>query len=352
MDHFEHKTLVTKPNQLTYSYYLSPSFHDQNIQTLILVHGYPDSAQMWAGAIPYLQKLPFRMLVLDILGLGDSSKPTDPSLYNYRKQADSLDQILRCEKVGGKVIPVGHDWGSAICQRFYLYYPERCSGLCLVSLAYQPPTTEPFILDEANQATTHRFGYPQWEYFNFFTASDAPDLMRNNMDRFYECMHGLYPSAKAGEEGKDIWMREMFCVPDGMREYITSTGKYTDYTVPLKSYAEDTQVKKQQIDRLFQDGMEGAVCYYTSLTTNTMLEDERELCQSGKRSLDVPVLYIGQTGDWVCRTDLMSDARKQGLVPDVEEKVIEAGHWVLYERPLEVAELLGDWLQKRFAVST
>lgn len=55
------------------------------------------------------------------------------------------------------------------------------------------------------------------------------------------------------------------------------------------------------------------------------------------RRIEVPVLYVGQTGDWVCRTDLMAEPKGMGLVPDLEEKVIEAGHWCLYECPERVA---------------
>ncbi|KAI6817766.1 hypothetical protein KC340_g14387 [Hortaea werneckii] len=170
------------------------------------------------------------------------------------------------------------------------------------------------------------------------------------MKRFYDCMHGLYPSPEPHENGRDIWMREIFCTHNAMREYITASGKYKDYEVPLKPYDETSAVKKQQIDRLLRDRMQGPICYYTSLTENTMLEDERELCRTGNRKLDKPVLYIGQKGDWVCRTDLMSDAKDAGLAPDVEEKEMDAGHWVLYEKPEEVARLISDWLQRRFPV--
>ena len=68
---------------------------------------------------------------------------------------------------------------------------------------------------------------------------------------------------------------------------------------------------------LIRDGFEGPVCYYHSLKNNTMIEDERALCGAdGDRRIDVPLLYIGQTGDWVCRTDLMEDAKGQGVVGD------------------------------------
>ena len=104
------------------------------------------------------------------------------------------------------------------------------------------------------------------------------------------------------------------------------------------------------------DSFAGPVNYYHSLKNNTMLEDEQALLalktENGEdpRAISKPLLYIGQTGDWVCRTDLMGDAKEAGLVPDLEEKVLEAGHWFLYEVPQEFAETVGSWLTKRFKV--
>ena len=46
-------------------------------------------------------------------------------------------------------------------------------------------------------------------------------------------------------------------------------------------------------------------------------------------------------------TDLMGDAQKEGLlVGGVEEKVVDAGHWVMYEKPDEIAENIRGWLVK------
>ncbi|KAF2770518.1 alpha/beta-hydrolase [Teratosphaeria nubilosa] len=312
MDKFVHKTLATKPHDLTYSYYISPNFHDKvkaGLPVVMLIHGFPDDAYMWAGAMPLLSKLPYAFLIPDLLGFAGSSKPTEAKLYNNRQQANSLAQCLDAERVPKEksVIPIGHDWGSSVAQRFYLWYKERCLGLAILSLAYQIPSIEVFDLAEVNKATTMRFGYPQWEYWNFFTAPDAPEIMKQNLGRFYEVNNGVLPSPDPAELGRDIWMREMFCTPNAMREYITSTGKYANFTVPLKHYedgAGGARLRKSFIDRLSRDGLEGPVQYYVSLKHNTNLEDERELCAkpNGAR-IDVPMLYIGETGDWVCRTD-------------------------------------------------
>lgn len=361
MDDFTHKSLITTPYSLTYSYYTSPNFTSEitnkpELPVLMLLHGFPDDAYMWEKVVPHLLPLGYPILLPDLLGFGGSSKPTDIRRYNYKPQANSLSQILDAEKVNGKrVIPIGHDWGSATAQRFYLYHRSRCIGLGILSLAYQVPSPDHFSLWTANHETTKRFGYPQWSYWEFFTAPDAPELMRMNLERFFEVNNGNYPSPLAEEHGRDIWMREMFCVKNAMREYVTQTGRYANYTVSLKLYPDLEKVKQRFVERLSRDGLEGPVNYYHSLANNTMLQDERELCEKGangedKRMIDVPFLYIGQTGDWVCRTDLMADAKDAGLVPDCEEKVIEAGHWCAYERPKEVAEAIGEWVARRFPI--
>ncbi|KAF2480510.1 Alpha/Beta hydrolase protein [Neohortaea acidophila] len=355
MDTFQHKTLVTKPYDLTYSYYLSANFHnrDPSIPVLIFSHGYPDNAQMWSGALPHMLKSPYPIILMDILGLGHSSKPTEPKMYNYKQQADSIAQILDHEGVGKEktVIPIGHDWGSGVSQRFYLWHRERCLGLALLSLAYLIPNPDPIDLDDLNKATARRFGYPQWEYWNFFTAPDAAQLMEADLLRFWEVNNGNYPSNIPGEKGRDIWMREMFCTLGAMREYVAKQGKYKDFTVDLKPYAKDPKLQKDFVERMKRDGFAAPVCYYHSLRDNTMLEEERHLSRSKESmTIDVPMLYIGQTGDWVCRTDLMGDAKDQGLVTDLEEKVVDAGHWVLYEKPQEIAEIISEWVNRKFPV--
>lgn len=119
----------------------------------------------------------------------------------------------------------------------------------------------------------------------------------------------------------------------------------------LKLYPNGERTLQRFIGRLSRDGLDCPVCYYNALKHNTMIEVERLLCKSEDRreqKIDVPLLYFGQAGDWVYRTDLKSDTQKLGLVPDLEEHVIDVGQWVLYEKPEEVANTIQEWLLRRF----
>lgn len=56
----------------------------------------------------------------------------------------------------------------------------------------------------------------------------------------------------------------------------------------------------------------GPVNFYHSLKNVTMLE-ERSFCQAADnahKAITVPLLYIGQAGDWVCTVQSMKDSKK------------------------------------------
>ena len=134
------------------------------------------------------------------------------------------------------------------------------------------------------------------------------------------------------------------------REYVAKEGKYKDYTVELKDYAKNKDLEKRFIERMKKDSFAAPNNYYHSLKDNHNLEDEKKLTGKDKE-INVPLLYIGQTGDWVCRTDLMSDAKEAGLIKSsLDEKVVDGGHWILYEKPQEIASIIVDWLKQKFPV--
>lgn len=95
------------------------------------------------------------------------------------------------------------------------------------------------------------------------------------------------------------------------------------------------------------------MCYYNALKLNHNLAEDRELLKHDPDigTVEKPYLYISFTGDWVPRTDLNNDPVQRGLIKDFEQHNVVAGHWSLYEKPQEIAEILADWLKRRFPVN-
>lgn len=79
--------------------------------TIVLVHGYPDSARVWATVAERLAT-DFHVVAYDVRGAGTSAKPT--RLRDYRLAQLSADLKAVIDKVSPDrpVHLVAHDWGS------------------------------------------------------------------------------------------------------------------------------------------------------------------------------------------------------------------------------------------------
>lgn len=77
--------------------------------TFLLLHGFPSSSYDWRNQIKTLTALGYGIVVPDLLGYGDTDKPSEPETYRFKKMADDIIEILNQESIG-TVIGVGHDW--------------------------------------------------------------------------------------------------------------------------------------------------------------------------------------------------------------------------------------------------
>jgi pimeloyl-ACP methyl ester carboxylesterase len=79
--------------------------------TVVLVHGYPDRQDTWAGLVRALPVEDWHVVTYDVRGAGGSTAPPDRWGYRTDRLVDDLVAVL--DEVGGeRVHLVGHDWGS------------------------------------------------------------------------------------------------------------------------------------------------------------------------------------------------------------------------------------------------
>jgi pimeloyl-ACP methyl ester carboxylesterase len=96
---------------------------------VVLIHGYTDNARDWVPMLPYLSK-GFRLILVDIRGHGQSSKPECCySRLDFAYDIKLLFDALHVKKAD----VVGHSLGSIIAQTFAEYWPERTSHVVLIS---------------------------------------------------------------------------------------------------------------------------------------------------------------------------------------------------------------------------
>jgi pimeloyl-ACP methyl ester carboxylesterase len=112
---------------------------DRSGPTVVLIHGYTDSARDWVPMLPYMSKR-YRLILVDIRGHGQSSKPE----CCYTRLDFAYDIKLLLDALGvHKADIVGHSLGSIIAQTFAEYWPERTAHVVLISSTGGPPPGRP-----------------------------------------------------------------------------------------------------------------------------------------------------------------------------------------------------------------
>lgn len=331
MDGFTHKTHVSSRNY-TYAYYVYKPSSTTTKPTLFLCHGFPDNALLWVDIVPALLPLGHPIVVPDMLGYDGTSKPKDPKEYSFKCVTRDLYEVADAEGLG-TIIPVGHDWGSVMAQRLYIWRPERCAGLVLLNAAYQPPSGNAFDLAGLLDLTEKRFGYPSSAYWELMGSDEGAAILQEHMETFFHLLHWDDPDA----------MKKVFCVRGATKRLVIES---RPEDIPLKPYAQRPGFKEAWLKQFGRDGFEGPLCWYKAMLRNVQSEAEKEIPRENLL-VKVPCLYISSTGDPVCRNDLMEPVRS--LVPDLQTfPVVEGNHWITYEKPEEVRGHIAEWLKSKF----
>jgi haloacetate dehalogenase len=156
---------------------------------VLLLHGYPQTHVMWHKVAPQLAK-DFFLVMPDLRGYGDSSKPPDGENHNgYCKRATAQDQVEVMEQLGFKQFAVvGHDRGGRVAHRMALDHAGRVTKLATLDIV---PTHKLYNDVTKEMASV----YYHW----FFLIQPAPfpeTLIGNNAEFFLNSMLGrLKPQA-------------------------------------------------------------------------------------------------------------------------------------------------------------
>ena len=107
-------------------------------ETLVFLHGFCESKQVWADFIKPLQQQ-FRIIALDLPGHGDNTASNSP--YTMESLADEVKQRLD-ELAVKNCILVGHSMGGYVSLAFAEKYGHMLRGLCLFHSSALPDTDE------------------------------------------------------------------------------------------------------------------------------------------------------------------------------------------------------------------
>jgi pimeloyl-ACP methyl ester carboxylesterase len=102
---------------------------------VLLLHGWPDSADLWRHQIPALTDAGFRAIAPDLRGFGRSDKPEGVDAYAFPVVLNDVLGIL--DQLGiDRAHIVGHDFGAALGWAMAMRAPERVDRLVVISVGH------------------------------------------------------------------------------------------------------------------------------------------------------------------------------------------------------------------------
>ena len=257
---------------------------------VVLLHGWPQTWYEWRHVMPALAEN-YTVIVPDLRGLGDSSKPATG--YDGNTTAEDIYQLV--SQLGfNEIFLVGHDVGAQTAYSYTVDHPNNVTKMVIMDFifpGFSPPGLESLV----------------W-WFGFHQTRDIPEMLT---------------------EGKE-------------REYLSWFYKGIAYNPNAITQADiDEFVSKYSAPGAMRAGFE----YYRAFP-----EDAEQNKESAKTKLTTPVLVLGGEiypalgGELPGNLTLNST---QALGVNVTGITVPlSGHWIPEEQPQFVIEQLAKFFSE------
>jgi len=308
----------------TYHYLLANPPTSPPVDTVLLLHGFPDLSLGWRYQIPALLALNLRVIVPDNLGYGGTDAPVEPERYSLKNLSDDVAELVK--HVCGPNVPVivgGHDWGAGLAWRVALWHPKIVKAVFCACVPYGPPKEKWVPLDVIIKAGKLQ----NFRYQLQFQGEDVEKQIqgKEKIKQFLNAMFG----------GK---------TPDGESGFSTRDGVLFDI---IEKVGQSPLVTPEEIDfyaeQFARNGLHGPLNWYRS--GELSYKEEVPLLKKGLKGLriNIPSLFIAASKDQALPPAM---AQSMGEHFDRLTKVeVDASHWVLWQGAEEVNRHLKDWLQ-------
>ncbi|KAG6173806.1 hypothetical protein E4U34_007233 [Claviceps purpurea] len=309
----------------TYSYIIGEPKNQQPIDTVFLIHGWPDLNFGWRSQIPFLMSLGFRVVAPSMVGYAGTSRPEDLKQWSFKSVAADI-RALATKFVGedGQIILGGHDWGGAVVWRVALWHPKLIKAVFSVCTPFHAPNPNWVSLEDHLAAG-------RLENFRYQLQLAGPDVEEGlqTEQRIHQFLNGMF-----GGRG-----------PNGEYGFTTSGGAQFDNLAllgpsPLLS-REEVDYYAAQYMLQPSPPMRGPLNWYRTRRIN--YEEEVELAGSFTQ-VEPPALFIAATKDAALPPAMSSGMEK--YFKDLTRGEVEATHWALVEATEQVNNQIVEWLVK------
>ena len=102
---------------------------------VLLLHGWPDAANVWRHQVPALAADDYRVLAPNLRGFGGSSRPAEVEAYVAPRMVGDVIGLLDHLSIEQAHL-VGHDWGAAISWMTAALVPDRVASVTALSVGH------------------------------------------------------------------------------------------------------------------------------------------------------------------------------------------------------------------------
>jgi len=264
---------------------------------VLLCHGFPELGYSWRHQVPALVAAGFRVLVPDMRGFGQSSRPSEVEAYDVASLCgDVCGLIDSCGEDSAVVI--GHDWGANVAWQMAVLHPERVRAVAGLSVPFVPRAPAPPI-------AIMRANIGEDFYIVWFQEPGVAD-------------RALARDVRRTLTTSRVWTAQ-WAAEDGERG--------APKLAPWLSQ-EDLDVYVEAFERT---GFTGGLNWYRNIDRNW-----EHSAPFAERRIEQPALFL--TGELDSVRSFMPAEVMQGWVTDLREPIVVpgAGHWVQQEAPAAV----------------
>lgn len=126
---------------------------------VLLLHGFPDTHQVWRKQVGVLAAAGYRVLAPDLRGYGRTDAPGRIADYTLDKLRSDVLGLLDALHID-KVFLVGHDWGSLIGWQIATLAPRRIHRLVALSVGHPAAIARAGILQHLRMTYVLGFVLP------------------------------------------------------------------------------------------------------------------------------------------------------------------------------------------------
>jgi epoxide hydrolase 4 len=257
---------------------------------VILLHGFPELSYEYRHLVPALAQAGYRAVAPDMRGFGGTTRPAQVEDYALETLGDDVAALV--DALGeSKAHLLGHEWGAIVAAEVALSHPDKVARLILVNGA--PAIT-------LGRAIHHSWRQRiRSSYILFFRTPRLPEW----------------------------WLT-------------VGHGRFMRLLLPHGASARDLTVYR---DAICQPRAAWAgLAYYRSIA-HTIQDDADRL--RGKR-ITAPTLVLWGERDRSLRRDLTNWLDRQLTDPPRMVFFPDVGHWVIEDRPDEVARAVIGFLDE------